>query len=59
MDEAHALFARLLRSRRRVAAAMLEAFAAKAFEPAAPEDVAELEAEVAYCDAELARLGRG
>lgn len=57
MDEVDEMVIALLEDRRRLAIAMLDAFAADAFDqPAAPEDVAYFEAELAECDARLAEL---
>lgn len=57
MDDSKALLIGSVRDRRRLAVAMLDGFAANAFDkPADPEDVAFFEAEVADCDARLAEL---
>jgi hypothetical protein len=46
-----------LEHRRRLAQALLDGYAADAFaEPATPEDLAYYRAEIAECDAELAKL---
>ena len=57
MDDFTTAMIDLAQSRRRLALALLDGYAAGALgEPASPEKIAELEAEIAACDAELARL---
>ena len=57
MDETKMLLIGSVKDRRRLAVAMLDGFAANAFDqPADPEDVAFFEAELAECDAQLAEL---
>ena len=53
-DEVRTALVALLQDRRRLAKAMLDAFAANAFEKSPiPEDVAHWQVELAECDAEL------
>ena len=57
MDQTEAELIGLLEARRRLAAAMLEAHSAGAFDrPMTDEDAAFFEAELAECDARLAEL---